>query len=178
MSSKTYAGIGSRDSPEAIVELMTRIAQRLETFGYLLRSGGAHGADEAFSQGCSRKEIYVPWDGYNELPLIFPVPEEAYVIAKQWHPAWAHLTKGIKALMARNTMQILGPDLKSPSDFVICWTPDGCIRHEKRTTRTGGTGQAISIASTNHIPVFNLARQDHRNLLKKDFDPTVLLTPF
>ena len=157
-----YAGVGSRQTPEGVTELMTRIATRLESFGYTLRSGGTHGADEAFAQGCTSKEVYVPWDGYNGLPLLYPIPEAAYVIAKQWHPAWNHLSGAVKKLMARNVQQILGPKLDDPSDFVICWTPDSCISHAKRGPRTGGTGQAISIACAHQIPVYNLARNDHR----------------
>jgi hypothetical protein len=51
--------------------------------------------------------------------------------------------------------------LISPVKFVICWTPDGAISHAGRSIRTGGTGTAISIASANQIPVFNLQRPEH-----------------
>lgn len=50
--------------------------------------------------------------------------------------------------MLRNTYQVLGPDLKTHSEFVLCWTPSG--RGE------GGTGQAIRIARAYHIPVYDL----------------------
>ncbi len=49
-----YAGIGSRDTPASILDLMTRIARRLsarEPWGYTLLSGGAAGADSAFERG-------------------------------------------------------------------------------------------------------------------------------
>ena len=35
-----YAGIGSREVPDDILSVMTRIASRLEELGYTLRSGG------------------------------------------------------------------------------------------------------------------------------------------
>ena len=44
--------------------------------------------------------------------------------------------------------------------YVICWTPDGCESHLTRSIKTGGTGTAIAIASTNGIPVFNLKNAD------------------
>ena len=54
--------------------------------------------------------------------------------------------------MARNTYQVLGLDLMSPVDFVICWTPLG--------RDDGGTGQAIRIANAHNIPVYNTRNKD------------------
>lgn len=42
MRSMTYAGIGSRNTPEPVLALMQRCATRLEVLGYTLRSGGAN----------------------------------------------------------------------------------------------------------------------------------------
>lgn len=46
-----YAGIGSRQTPDDILELMHRIGSTLAINGFTLRSGGAVGADTAFEQG-------------------------------------------------------------------------------------------------------------------------------
>ena len=48
---KYFAGIGSRETPQDILKLMTKSAYRLEQLGYVLRSGGARGADKAFELG-------------------------------------------------------------------------------------------------------------------------------
>jgi predicted Rossmann fold nucleotide-binding protein DprA/Smf involved in DNA uptake len=48
MSSLTYAGIGSRQTPPDVLRRMTRYAQRLQELGWVLRSGGAAGADTTF----------------------------------------------------------------------------------------------------------------------------------
>lgn len=158
---KYYAGIGSRSAPKAICDKMTTIAVRLEAIGYTLRSGGATGADTAFAKEVTNKQIFLPWDDFNGQRLSYAVPLGAYAIAQHHHPAWDHLTPAAKKMMARNAMQILGPELNSPSEFVICWTPDGCTNAEERKSTTGGTGQAIAHASCIGIPVFNLARNDH-----------------
>jgi hypothetical protein len=160
---KYYTGIGSRETPLDILRLMTKIALYLQSKNYILRSGGAYGADSAFSKGCheTNKEIYVPWHDYNNLPLIHEISSMAFDMAATIHPKWDKLTTGVKALMARNCMQILGPNLDSPSEFVICWTPDKCIHENERTSKTGGTGQAIALANKYNIPIFNLARDDH-----------------
>ena len=56
-----YAGIGSRNTPENIQAIMTKLATKLESLGWVLRSGGADGADSAFELGVlshQNKEIY------------------------------------------------------------------------------------------------------------------------
>jgi hypothetical protein len=52
--------------------------------------------------------------------------------------------------------QILGRELDDPACFVVCWRPDGATTAPGPST--GGTGQALRIAVAQHIPVFNLAR--------------------
>lgn len=155
---KKYAGIGSRSTPTDIQIHMTNIATWLELRGYILRSGGAKGADTAFEKGCvNNKEIYYAADAN----------PEAEAIAKRYHKAWDQCGDYAKKLHARNAFQILGATLDDPVDFVICWTPDGCEHHKDRTIETGGTGTAISIASANNIPVFNLANTESVNSLRE-----------
>lgn len=160
--SLAYAGIGSRKTPAVILERMTLAAQRLAGMGYVLRSGGADGADTAFERGAGdRKEIFLPWRGFNGNGSSFVVPErEAEEVAAAIHPAWDKLSPGAKKLMARNSHQILGADLRTPVDFVVAWTPDGAETEDERGTATGGTGQAIALASRWGIPVFNFAKPD------------------
>lgn len=167
-NSKYYTGIGSRSTPEDILVVMTGLAKILSSKGYILRSGGADGADTAFEQGANRKEIYLPWKGFNDNDSEFIVkPGIAYKLASKYHPNWEHLKDSIKKLHARNTHQVLGQDFKTWSRCVFCWTPDGCTNHKTRTSKTGGTGMAISIADIYGIPVYNLQREDHLYRVKE-----------
>ena len=43
-----YTGIGARTTPNDVLKDMTNIASNLEQSGFILRSGGANGADSAF----------------------------------------------------------------------------------------------------------------------------------
>ena len=160
-----YTGVGSRETPQSIMEEMLRIAQKFGKLGWTLRSGAAPGADGAFEIGCDSvlgpKEIFLPWANFNSNPSPhFEIPDRAYEISSRYHPAWVRLKTPVRRLMARNAQQVLGKNLDSPSSFVVCWTPDGCTNHESRTQATGGTGQAISIASAHNIPVINLQTED------------------
>lgn len=144
-----YAGIGSRSTPPFILRTMTRVAERLRARGFILRSGGANGADSAFEAGAGdAKEIYLPWPRFNgnNSPLSKPSPE-AFEMAAQVHPAWDRCSRGARALHARNCHQVLGADLATPVEFVLCWTPSG--------SESGGTGQAIRIAHKHDIRVLD-----------------------
>lgn len=158
MNLEYYSGVGSRETPNDILNQMTMIANALQDT-HILRSGGAPGADLAFENGVTNgnKEIYIPWKGFNKSDsLLYDIPTEATYIASQYHPTWKNLSQAAKKLMSRNVCQILGKDLKTKSKFVICWTQDGCQSHKTRTRQTGGTGMAISIASENDVPVCNM----------------------
>lgn len=136
---KFYAGIGARKTPPEILAKMTSIARTLESLGYSLRSGGAIGADQAFEAGSDNKEIFKAQNAH----------KEAFNLSSGYHPAWEKLDSYVQALHARNAMIVLGYDLDSPVDFVICWTPKGKV--------TGGTGQALRIALDRNIPIYNIA---------------------
>lgn len=147
-----YTGVGSRQTPRSILNVMVMAARRLAAIGYTLRSGGAEGADRAFEHGAGNAAIiYRP---HHATP-------DCMKIAAQYHPVWGNLSDYVKRLHARNVLQVLGDDLGSPSAFLICWTRDGAISHSERSRQTGGTGTAISVASAYGVKVFNLARLDH-----------------
>lgn len=158
-----YAGIGSRETPRDVLDLMTRIAERLDVEGWTLRSGGADGADTAFEKGAVNQEpeIFLPWARFNGRKHGIAGPtHNAIEIASKHHPNWRNLSRSSQSLISRNTHQILGRFCDSPSAFVLCWTPDGAT--EKTTAKTGGTGQAIRVAVAYKVPVYNLNRDDQR----------------
>lgn len=146
---KYYTGIGSRKTPEHILKLMTEYAKKLDTLGYILRSGGADGADTAFSNGSTNKQIFLPWKNFNNIESEYTsASDKAFEIASKIHPAWSRCSQGAKKLHARNIHQVLGDDLTKPSEFVICYTKDG--------KDIGGTRTAIVLAKHMGIKVYNL----------------------
>lgn len=147
---KIYAGIGSRETPIEVRKTMTEIASNLSRHGFLLRSGGAEGADDAFESGATLKNIFLPWDSFNGRKADgkeYIIPKTDFSFVEKFHPAPHALKRGAKLLMSRNTNQILGEHFDDPVDFVLCWTSDG--------KASGGTGQALRIAKSLNIPIFN-----------------------
>lgn len=150
-----YTGVGSRSTPADTQVRIVSLAVTLRQWGWTLRSGHAAGADQAFERGALDKaHVWLPWRGYErDVPLLTPhvrhAPTDlAYEIAERFHPAWGHLTRGARALHARNVHEVLGPKCDNPSRALVCYTPDG--------TAKGGTGQAIRIARAYDVPVFDL----------------------
>ena len=151
MTHPSYAGIGSRSTPQWCLDQMANWGLYLEGIGYILRSGGANGADSAFELNVppAHKEIYLPWMGFNGSTSDLIAPSaNAMEVAAEFHPNWAACSKVARLFHARNSHQILGEHLDDPVKFVICWTPGGEI--------TGGTGQALRIAQAYDIPIINL----------------------
>ncbi len=153
-----YSGIGARATPPEILSLMTRAAFALTKRGYVLRSGHAIGADSAFERVAGRDaQIFLPVAGWRGSPsalhpdtLGAELWGKARAIAAAHHPAFAGLSGFVQALHTRNVFQVLGVTLGSPAEFVLCWTADG--------EASGGTGQALRIAASHGVPVFNLQR--------------------
>jgi hypothetical protein len=121
---------------QGVLELILRAASQLATQGWVLRTGMAGGADQAFYRGATvhgALELYLPWPAFEadarspagdaeQFVLAQPTPA-AYELAAQFHPAWSRCSQGARRLHARNCHQVLGPDLASPARFVLCWTP-------------------------------------------------------
>ena len=157
-----YAGVGARATPDEVLAHMREIAERLGERGWRLRSGGADGADNAFAAAAppDRREVIVPWRGYNGLDesacrVLTPGEIEATrPHAELHHYAWERCTAKVRDLHARNVAVLLGTDLKQPAHAVVCWTKDG--------RDIGGTGLAIRLAQHHRIPVLNLAEMDMR----------------
>jgi hypothetical protein len=106
-------------------------------------------------------ELYIPWPTFNGLrkdpSVVRHQPQrEAYTIAEIFHPGWQYLSKGGRALHARNVHQILGDDVTAPDlvKFVVCWTPGG--------KRSGGTGQALRLAEHYGVEIIDLAIPESR----------------
>ena len=167
---RVYAGIGSRTIPPDIFKVMEQVGEFLAKRGWVLRSGGADGADSAFERGCDagrgKKEIYLPWSGFNKNAselFLKSVPlrgtkEKAFDIASKYHPVWEQLNYGAKCLMARNIYQVLGQDLNTPVSMVICFNLGGFTH--------GGTSQALRVAKDEGIPIFRLSEEKELSDIK------------
>lgn len=163
-----YAGIGSRETPPEVLDIFEKLGYWLAKRGVILRSGHADGADSAFEKGCVKAngnaEIFIPWPGFNgsNSKHVLKENDGAYDIARKFHPRFDYLSQGAQKLQARNSYQILGYDLSTPSDFVLCWT--------KKGSGKGGTGQAIRLAQHYDIPVLDFGKYQTVSEMRDEFN--------
>jgi hypothetical protein len=165
-----YAGIGSRETPEAALAFMTKCAREWAQRDWTLRSGGAKGADLAFEEGAidgggpleifysdrcrigysdnaeeDRSANFGQTNVYKYDPVLW---QQAQDIAKEHHPNWDACSYWARKLHTRNSLIVLGGSLDDPVDLVVCWTEGGALK--------GGTAQGLRIAKNYSIPVANL----------------------
>ena len=157
---KVFAGIGSRETPESVCKTMSDIAKRLCQDGWLVRSGGAGGADQAFERGADdvqgKKEIFLPWANFENNKSKFTGPtKQAMALGRRFHPKFDDLKQGAQKMHARNCHQMLGEKLDDLTDIVICYTDGGKVK--------GGTGQALRIAEEFKVPVVNLGHSVYKD---------------
>ena len=161
------------------IKLCYNVCMMLAQLGVTFTSGlceiGMDGiAQKAYSKAVdlglakeSQFEVYVA-DQYNIRRSTLPRRHLATVrnkdliheterIASEVHPAWDRCNEWARGMHSRNCHQILGYDLQSPVDAVICWTPDGKI--------VGGTATALKLSMKYDIPVFNLGVPDKESVL-------------
>ena len=161
------------------IKLCYNVCMRLAQLGITFTSGlcelGMDGiAQKAYSKAVdlglakeSQFEVYVA-DQYNIRRSTLPRKHLAIVrnkdliseterIASEVHPAWDKCNEWARGMHSRNCHQILGYDLQSPVDAVICWTPDGKV--------VGGTATALKLSMKYDIPVFNLGVSDKKSVL-------------
>ena len=167
MATLTYAGIGARATPRAVLADVTVMAGWLARTGWHLSSGGANGADSAFAAGVpvEQRTVWLPWRGYNghggpDCRVLAAVELSACIeIAASLHPAWQRCSPGVRKLHARNAAILLGERLDRPVDAVVCWSEGGAA--------IGGTGIGIRIAEAHGIPVLNLGTMGPRAVCER-----------
>ena len=160
-----YTGVGARLTPSDIQDLMKKIGKFLGLQEFVVRPGGPPGADMAFEMGCGSypKEIYLPFKNFQNNPSPHYLTDEKFEEITK-HDVWKFVSDSLKKeepsvnmkalpnetqrLYARDVLQIFGKDLNSPSEKVICWTPD----NEKEGTRI-----TLYIAKFAGVPVENLS---------------------
>lgn len=125
---KYYTGIGSRDISPDTYQLLVDIGERMAEKGYVLRSGGAQGADQAFQEGAckvdpDKTEIWLPDSTFENKRLQdakflgsnYTVPDNSTREAAEEWLIDSGVVKNIRSknlksrkLLCRNVYQVVG----------------------------------------------------------------------
>lgn len=171
-----YAGVGSRETPADVCELMEQVSLASYAAGFALSSGDAQGADRAFYAGavksphfkrlgcriflsanCVRGRYANPAEGFYNATLD-PTWDIALQMATEARGSMHGLESWGIALHTRNVYQIHGQLLRYPVKALIYWAkPIG-----KGLLVKGGTNTAVALALKSNIPTFNLYKDTDR----------------
>lgn len=173
---KYYSGIGSRETPIEICEIMSKIGKKLELKGWTLRSGGAKpknkkprtaSADLAFEKYVKNKYIYTVKNfDFSEPNYSFCRNEVLSVLDK--HINLDDYDGWCRTLLLRDINQVLGSvkTTLEKSKFLICYTKsEDYSRYD-----IGGTRIAVRCALKHGIKVYNLVNKTTLELIKKKLE--------
>lgn len=188
--SKFYTGVGSRETPSVVLDLMREAARKLAEKGMTLRSGAADGADQAFelgwldwyvkqtpwpSPGEQRAELYLPWSGFNKhddfgcfganMSLsILRLVKEAEHIASTLHPAWDAVKKDGTPVLSQAAKKLHTRNVYQVLGQTLD-TPSrflvGYAPLDKQGNPKGGTATAMKLAERYDVKVYNLYKDEH-----------------
>lgn len=160
MTRRYFAGIGSRSTPTLGLRFLRAHSASLIEQGLVLRSGGALGADtacylpitessEAEIFLATRRECSPVYDRhkifFDDMPR--EIQSQCMDLAKFYHPNWKACGPIARKLHARNILIVLGRNLRTPVEVVICFTEGAEL--------VGGTRTALVLAKDNNIPIIN-----------------------
>ncbi|EPX83973.1 hypothetical protein Salmuc_01748 [Salipiger mucosus DSM 16094] len=164
-----------------VCETMIEIGRLMAEADWVLQSGGAERADEAFEKGCDlaggQKRIFLHKEGArgNRSPH-FNIPAEYFSIASRYRRNWDKFSENSQRLLARNVLQVLGypgDDVGHPPDdpvkAIICYTEGGKLK--------GGTSLALQLAKDtlgDAVDIVNLGHPDYRNATAQEVVDQVL----
>lgn len=159
--------IGSRETPADICNLMSLIGEKLQ-YKYIIRSGGAIGADKAFEKNVKPENKYI----YTVKNFDFSQENYEFVYSELMSIWDKDLNfdlygKTSQILLLRDINQVLGSRKTSleKSKFLICWT-----KHERYNetgkNRVGGSRIAIRCALKHGIKVHNLVNPETLKTVK------------
>lgn len=162
VSQQYYTGVGSRETPAEVLQVMHDLAVKMNEIGLTLRSGHAKGADQAFESRANAFDVYLPKNGflgryagtngskrYVDAQQIPNYVQAKQILKETLDPNHFSRLNGF-SLQAhtRNVYQVLGDDLNTPSEVLYCWTEKGA--------EVGGTATAIKLAKRYGVKVVNL----------------------
>ena len=164
IQSKYFTGIGSSVTPKEICSLMSLIGKKLDERGWILRSGGAIGADLAFEKFVKNKYIYTVKNfDFSESNYSFCKTELSSVWDKKLN--FDDYNSYCQILLMRDINQVLGSVKTSTehSKFLIAWTKS----ENYNDSSIGGSRIAIRCALKYGIKVYNLVNKATLEMIKK-----------
>lgn len=167
---KRVALVGSRKTPESVLEVMRYVGKGFSDMGIQGISGDAIGADQAWMEYYGDNKILLTVDktGPNRIRWCDLSNEsriKSVIHARTLVSNFDEREDYVQKLLARDVQQILGLDCIEPVDAVFFWAP------ERNGRVKGGTRVAVHLARRLGIPTYNLLDTKIYDRLRERFVP-------
>lgn len=157
---KYYTGTGIVQVSKSMKETILAIAKYLSDQGYTLRTGLSKGMDAAFIEGSDSVSLFT-YEGENTNGADAFICEETDFIKrdlKENYLTLGALTKVARQRVVRSYYELLGEDLNTPSEFLVCYDPcEGVVNYTHRLANRLG------------IKVYNLYDKEELKKLKEEW---------
>lgn len=160
----TYYGTSEKDTPVSILDLMREIGIKFGEANSILHYRKNNVGGEAFYSGT---EISV---GITSCSYELNRFLDAINWAKRlWNKCenreteWELLSDGQKNILVSAIVNVMGIDLKTPIDMLICWTD--CTKCNE-TTIALDVAKEYNNLTSHPIAIINLQKENHRTMMK------------
>lgn len=160
---------GKADGADAIFQCGVQICKFEDPegiYGEVYKAWDKFNTSETPGEPFTTESGYVLQDTWDIVIKDKNLLQKAEEIVSEIHPFWKAekdaiaagkplekpMSRGAKSLHTRNVFQVLGKDLETPSEFLVCYAPV-----DKNGIPKGGTRTAWMIAQEFNIPCFNFA---------------------
>ncbi len=160
---------GNKNAPSEIISKIKELTTLMSNAGLTIRTSCDGEIELAADEvGPQKLERILPWRDFaeKESKLVWN-SERAHAIAKQFHPTYDTMKKGIQHILAAHARLILGDKMNSPARLLLTWSEDGIDHVRHKTARTGLVGHTIAIASAAGVPIFNLGNPNAEQALRE-----------
>lgn len=167
---RPYAVLAVKEMSDEIAQRARDIRNLLDANEFTARTNGGDGLPAIFLDA-KYKELILPWRNFagHESKLTFSSEEAKWFAEKYQGPGFHELKDTIKGILAGNVRILCGQNLKAPAMFLLTNSRDGAEDAQSTSRDTGNAKFAIDIASDLRIPIFNLARQDVKERIIRQF---------
>lgn len=152
---------------ERYIVRIQEIVQTLNKKEYTIRIQDFKGTKEIISFA-NNKEVYSFQGGgkYKSInPFKLKTDYSARRIAAKFTNSWGYLNQIMRRVYTLNVFLLLGKELDTPSELLICSTPDGSI-----SNTTGVLKHTIDVATSCGIKVYDVKNDFHYDALVKQLN--------
>ena len=177
-----FTFIGTKNMPDdAVAKTVALIVKMIESNNDITlvcrTSVGSNGEIEVYKALKDRFpdniELILPWKDFKVIEETFDSKNyfsspESMDLAKKVYPTWEKQKEYMLKIYSKNIRMIAGQNIRSPSRFVLCWSPDGIETSAARTNNSDGIEFYLKVSEVYKLKAYNLAAENALGRLSEE----------